>query len=130
MQMSKCNFKYKSTGKINFRDNRLVLETDPEISKYYQWFLVKAKISFIKPRYAPHITIVSDNEYDFSKNGLGMQKSLYEITFNYSPKIKEDKGWLFIPVEQFSLEKIRFEYGLDWCYDVVKGYHISLGKIP
>lgn len=116
---------FKSIGTVNYRNESVVLEVDPEISYYYQWWLQKKNIKFNKPFYSPHITIIRKGEL-FNDNRKYQDQ---EIEFLYSSDIKQDETyiWLHVMPNQ-SLISIRLDNGLDWCYDKLKGHHITLGN--
>lgn len=123
---------YKSVGVISLRENSLVLDTDPELSRYYFNMLIKNYPGpFNRPRYAPHITIVKHGEYVFPEN-YDIVKSGIEIEFQYLPTVENSKTYFYIPIveNQYGvLAGIRFKHGLDWCFDKQKGFHITIANI-
>lgn len=117
---------FKSVGTVNYRRESVVLEVDPQISFYYQWLLSKEGIRFNKPMYPAHITIIRKGEVEI--HDTKYQDN--EVEFSYNPGIRNDELFFWLSVETNErFEKIRLDYGLDWCYDKKKYYHMTIGNM-
>lgn len=123
---------YKSIGKTLIREGSLVLETDPELSRYYFSQLNKNLFAiFNKPRYPPHITIIRKGEYNFDEK-YDQIKNGMEIEFKYLPTVEYHNNYFYIPIAEYQfgfLAGIRFRHELDWCFDKEKGFHITIANI-
>jgi hypothetical protein len=119
---------FTSTGTLQYREGAIVLETDPEISRFYYTLLTKTLLgNFNKPRYAPHITIVNKKENIPAPIG-NFGGTL--ISFEYLPDIQYHNGYYFLPVKTNpEFVSIRQLYNLGRCYDLEKGYHITVANI-
>lgn len=117
---------HKSTGTVKYRNNSVVLDIDPEIARYYQWQLSQYLPKFNKPLYAPHITIIRDGE-------IVIWDTAYEnlrVDFYYHTYIINDELYYWLHVDKNDiLSDIRKYYGLDWCFDKQKEYHITIANI-
>lgn len=121
---------YTSSGLLKYRDSSLVVETDTELSRYYFHMLsLDIDVKYInKPRYSPHITVIREGEV--SPDILSLKKYNTHVDFEYENTVENDGVYFYIPVKPNDfLSCCRYEYGLDWCYDKKKGFHITIGNI-
>ena len=113
-----------SIGYFNFRNNALVIETDPELSRLYQFLLSKEVENFNIPIHNPHITVLSYSENCKYDNSLQGQ----EIEFEYTPCVNFDNGYYFIPVFSQYIMFFRISLGLPPLFDSIKGLHITIAN--
>jgi len=121
---------HTSTGLLVYRDSSVVVETDPELSRYYFNLMatVYGAIRINKPRYPPHITVIREGE--IHPDILSKKKYNSKVEFQYLSNVENDSLYFYIPVKPNDfLSCCRFECGLDWCYDKKKGFHITIGNM-
>ena len=116
---------FRSTGKIILRNNSLVVQTDPELSRYYfNQLKQNTQEKLNKPLHEPHITIIGNKET--------IIKTVPEATieFFYNPFIQFHNKYYYLHVEDSSqFVQIRIENNLEPFYDNVKGFHITIANI-
>lgn len=103
---------FKSYAKLDYSPLphfRLVGEIDPGIAEFYR-ALIPKHITFIKPMYAPHVSIVRK---EIPTNVAVWGKYQGELVeFWYSPYIFFGKIYCWLKVQSVRFEEIREELGL------------------
>ena len=123
-------FPFSSQGFLKYRDGALVIETDPEISRYY-FYLLSERVSekLNKPLHDPHITLIGWREVKPENIKLPDQIGSL-INFDYSPVVKYHNSYYYLGVKE---DPIFIEWrtlnGLEPFYDKVKGYHITIANV-
>jgi hypothetical protein len=117
---------FTSIGTIVAEDNfRVALDVEKELVRYYLSFVPK-NLTFNKPKFSPHITIVR-GKFEVPNKDCSFLNGR-QIEFSYSNQIKMNDKYLWIPAYSEELQQIRSDLGLDWCYDKEKGFHITIGN--
>ena len=113
-----------SFGTLCYRKESLVVEVSKDLAKLYQFLLSKEIEKYNIPLFDPHITIIRKGEIL-----TPIDIDQHEIEFFYYPYIDFHDEYYFIPIDKKNLETIRVNYGLDWCFDKEKGFHITIANI-
>lgn len=100
---------HTSLGTLLYSNDKLIVEIDKQITDYYLSLLPK-HISFNRQMYAPHISVVR-NEDPLNKD-LWSKYQGKEIEFYYSPAIHFGQVYFWLNVFCKELENIRQELGL------------------
>ena len=128
MNWYKTAQQFTGTGTLHYGPgDRVVLNIDPEITRYYRSFIPKSK-RVNSPRYYPHITVVrSGREQVTSPEKWGEHEGEL-ISFEYSPEVNE--GHTYYTIEAYSnrLEEIREELGLSRMRSGFNCFHITIGN--
>lgn len=123
---------FKSTGCLRYGENKLVLEADQELSRYY-FSLIPKYVKLNQQRYAPHISIVrkevpSKMEYWKKYDGEAVE-------FLYEPYVYNDETYYWINTFSNRLEEIRLELGLPVSSEYTrppggffKCFHMTIGN--
>ena len=101
---------YKSIGTLRYGFTHLVVDVDPEITRYYRALL--PKYVEIQPQmYPAHISVVRKETPP--KIELWRKYEGQKIEFNYNPVVHEGSVYFWLNVFCQQLEKIRVELGLE-----------------
>lgn len=117
---------FESCGKVNYRNNALVLDVNQDLGDYYSWFFKRETgLVLSKPLFGYHITIVS-----YKEKFIKMDLIKNEIKFSYKNTITVANSYVFIPVldNEFFFE-IRRKSQLKPYVNSGKPFHLSLGRI-
>lgn len=119
---------FKSTGIIKYRDSHAVVLIDPEIVRYYLYFI---NIKLRKQKHEPHISFVrKENPPNMELWGKYEGK---EIEFLYSNIIEFSDPYYFIGVKSEELHNIRVELGLPYARKTrtvfSDPFHITIGNV-
>jgi len=103
---------FKHSGVLHYSGAyRLVVDVDPELSRYYRSLLPKSWPCATQ-RYATHITVVRP-ERDVPPNLAAWGKYEGEnVEFHYEPGVRQGKVFYWLRVCSTRLEDIRLELGL------------------
>lgn len=116
--------RHRGIGILHFRDSRLVLEIDSDLSAYYRW-LVGARMPLLKPSHGTHITIT-----------VGVDASKYdnqEVSFEYSHFVRvsgdttdqdRSSSYYFLDVWCQELLDIRNQFRLPTNFKL----HLTIGR--
>lgn len=129
------SYMYRSTGVLEYDPHAriksepwwCILRTDPEIVRYYQWWLKKRyKLGFEKTIWGSHISVNRGAEplhKRFWKKYKGKK-----IQFTYDNEIYQPNPKFFcVNAYSTQLEEIREELGLSRLPPF--GFHITIGRI-
>jgi hypothetical protein len=101
---------FKSTGILRYSNDpyRLVLDVDPEISRYYRSMV--PKIHVLNPqKFAPHVTVVrAEHEVPLQLDAWGRYEG-ESVDFEYEPTIYHGTIYFWLNVFCTRLEDIRKE---------------------
>ena len=107
----------KSVGVLKYNQSRstgtywLVVEIDPEITRYYRALIPKS-IRSNKQMYAPHITVVREaKETPVNLEHWGKYQG-EEVEFEYSHEVQFSENYVWLNVWCQRLEEIRLELGM------------------
>lgn len=128
---------FPSAGILSYDDTdgfRLTVEVDRDLADYY-FSLIPKSHKAIRPRYAPHITVVRpEKEIPPKVRYWGSYEGEW-IVFYYDSNIFCDKGYYWLNVWCKRLEAIREELGLPiisrWTLPpsgFSKCFHCTIGK--
>ncbi len=125
---------FMSTGILRYFDDpcKLIVEVDTEIVRYYRNFVPKC-ISLNKQMYAPHISVVR-NEEPLLRDKWGAYEGK-EIYFAYSNYIHCGNVYYWLDAYSQVLEDLRVELGLKSNSDTTRPpdhrncFHITIGNI-
>jgi hypothetical protein len=120
-------------SKTEIAGYKLVVEIDPEISKFYR-SLIPKYIKIQPQKYTPHISVVRKTyELDLS---LWMSREGFAVSFFYCNVIRNCERYYWIDVFSIELEEIRKELGLPLHSrfigppkEYIHCFHITLGNI-
>ena len=123
---------FTSQGKLRYSENKLIVEVDKELSRFY--FSMIPKYHKVRTQmYAPHISVVR-KETPPQTVYWGMHEGEI-IDFMYEPWIYNDETYWWLNTFSTRLEDIRFELGLPVSspYTLppsgfVKCFHCTLGN--
>ena len=116
----------KGSGLLIQYDEKVIVEVDPELGRFYRSLIPKAK-GVHGTRYPPHITVVRKEEFVKSS-------SSFEVQFEYSTDIKNDHVYWWLPVQCRELNEFRVSLGLSkWSElcrppDGTDNFHITIGN--
>ena len=99
---------FKSQGILKYGTNKLIVEIDPEITRFYR-SLVPKYIQFNLPKYPPHISVVR-KEVPNPTNWKKYEGQIAE--FYYLPQIHQSQNYLWLNAFSLQLESIRLELDL------------------
>jgi len=129
--LSKNNL-FKSTGKLHYEDNKLVVETDRELARYY-FSLVPKYVKLNPQRYAPHISVVRKEvpaKMEHWKKYEGES-----VEFLYEPHVFHGDVYYWLNTFSTRLEEIRLELGLPVSSEYTrppggffKCFHMTIGN--
>jgi len=116
-------------GKLKYGyGNRLVVNVDPELTRFYR-SLIPKYIYFNIPKYYPHITVVR-GKYEAPLITEAWGKRDGEIVyFEYSPNIKFGDPYIWLTVRSEHIGKIRQELGLKEYAWKFKNYHLTIANM-
>ena len=103
---------YESVGILKYEDAplmKLVVEVDPEISRYYRALIPKYIVSN-RQMYAPHVSVVR-NEIPPNME-VWRKYDGQEVVFKYSNIVYSSVNYIWINIFCSRLEEIRSELGL------------------
>jgi hypothetical protein len=129
---------YKSSGiiKYNYIDgygHRMVVETDPELSRYY--FSLLPKYLHIKSQgWKPHISLIRNEIPAYPARIFAYIDQ--RVSFLYDPYIFNDEQYYWINCYSKELEAIREDVGLPYIGKFwkpplyyLRSFHITIGNI-
>jgi hypothetical protein len=103
---------YKSTGQLEYKGRRAVLNIDPEIARFYRSFIPKS-IKNQKPMYPAHITIVRTGIEVLSDMSLWGHRHGETLEFSYDPNICIGYKYIWLDAHSSELEGVRAFLGLE-----------------
>lgn len=123
---------FQSSGILHYGENKLIVEVDRELAKYY-FALVPKSINLQPQRYAPHISVVRK---ETPPNKQYWDKYEGEIIeFLYEPYVYNDEVYYWLNTFCNRLERIRLELGLPISSQYTrppsgfdKCFHITIGN--
>lgn len=133
LEVQGYNSMFNSNGILKYSDNssKLVVEVDPEISKYY-FSLIPKYFKLNKQMFAPHISVVRNIDVS---NMLSWNKyQNQEVLFEYESYIYMDETYCWLNIFASKLEDIRKELGLSPFGDVTlspngfHNFHMTIGN--
>ncbi len=121
-----------SVGPLRYHDGfKLNVEVDPEIVRLAR-ALVPKSIRLNRTRYAPHITVVRNEEVP--KPALwGTHEGAF-VEFEYEPIVYNDETYYWLRVFSSALTKVRLDLGLpessEWSRapDGFESFHVTIGN--
>ena len=127
---------FTSTGtlvtSVDRGNYKLIVEIDPEISNYYRSLIPKyCRVN--RQRYAPHISVVRDEEIRYWSEWNGLQGKV--ITFWYVGIIHSDETYFWLEVNSWDLQDLRVKLGLTSTSRITRSpdgnhsFHITLGNV-
>ncbi len=125
---------FNSVGILKYSDNpnKLVVEVDEEISRYYRYFVPKF-INLKRQAFPAHISVVrKENPLNMEFWGKYNNK---EVDFVYENVIYNDEVYYWLSAFSPDLEKIRLELGLSNISDITCSpdkkhkFHITIGNL-
>jgi hypothetical protein len=111
---------------------KLIVEVDPEIARLARWFVPK-HIDLLKPRYAPHITVVR-REVPTQLDKWGLYEGRI-VAFKYETFARNDETYWWLRVFSDDLAEVRRELGLagygrtSMAPDLKRCYHMTFGNM-
>lgn len=99
---------FKSIGVLHYVDDKLFVETDRDLSKYY-FGLVPKTVKLHPQRYAPHISVVRNEVPDME---CWKKYESEKIEFMYESYVYNGEVYYWLNVFCSRLEEIRVELGL------------------
>lgn len=125
---------FKSTGRLIYDpysklkavDNWLIVKTNYEISRYYQYWLKKNyDLSFDKTEWNTHISVVRGTP-PFNRAAWRKYQN-QRVGFSYSHEVYRHDWFFCLEVKSPDLEEIRAELGLPRT--PYAGFHLTVGRI-
>jgi hypothetical protein len=124
---------FKSIGTLRYFGDpyKLIVEIDPEISKYYQ-SLIPPYILYNKQRYEPHISVI--RKEIIPNLQLWGKYEGQDFEFEYDNFIYMSKNYLWLNVFSGDLEIIRLELGLTKTSETTRSpdgrhkFHTTIGN--
>lgn len=119
-----------SFGQLVYSD-KLIVEVDPEIGRYYRWFLPKSW-RMHRPLYAPHISVIRGEAIQYPE--FWGKYNNVEIAYEYDTIIHCNEVYAWLEVRSEFLKNIRLELGLPPTSNVTKSpdqqheFHITLAN--
>ena len=119
---------FTGTGTLHYGPgDRVVLNIDPEIARYYRSFIPKSK-RVNSTRYHPHITVIrSGREKAQNLESWGLHEG-ENFSFQYNPEVIEDHTYYTLKAYSKDLEDIRIELGLPRMRIGYDCFHITIGN--
>jgi hypothetical protein len=128
---------YNSIGTLRYGYSHLILDIDPEITRYYRSFLPKSL--YVKlPLYPAHVSIVRKESSLFLEkvSHLWGKYEGEKVEYVYSPLIHNRGVYFWLNAFSIRLEEIREELGLpliSYYKDIPERYkhtfHSTMGNI-
>lgn len=126
---------FKSTGKIIYDPHRpnlkkkkdwwVTLIVDPEITRYYRWFVMKRYwLKLHMPSWGSHVSIIRGEKPYNEYMHLWKKYHLKEVDFEYSNDIIFRRGFCFVEVKNDFLLNIRKEFKFLTNF----GLHLTIGR--
>ena len=119
---------HNCVGTLVYRGSSLVAEIDPEIGKYYRGFIPKS-IDYNIPRYPLHVTVVRGKYENAEHSKLWKSHDNKQIEFEYNSYVNIGKLYIWISARGDILKELRFELGLDECFDKFKLFHATIANM-
>lgn len=119
-------YPYSSTGELKWNltgPGTVMLLCDPEIIRYYTWFLAKKGVRLEYPKFSSHISVLRDEPY---APGLEGSSEGAFVTFSYGDLVTNGKHW-WLEVKSPALDAFRRRLGLPEHRR--SGFHLTLGRI-
>jgi hypothetical protein len=124
---------FKSTGKLLYVENKLILEIDKELSKYY-FSLVPKSYKLNPQKYDPHISVVRNEIPPRMEYWYKYQNEF--IDFLYEPYVYSGPIYYWLNTFSNRLEEIRLELGLPVSSEYTrppggffKCFHTTIGNV-
>ncbi len=116
------------TGTLHYEGNKLVLNIDPNLTKYYLKLIPKYHDA--KPQmYPAHITVVRGGKETINKPAAWGKYEGKEIHFTYDNDIQSDATYFYLNAYSPELEKIREELGLTKIRPGFNSFHITIANV-
>lgn len=116
-------------GRLKYgQGNRLVVNVDPELTRFYR-SLIPKHISFNIPKYYPHITVVRGKWEAPLLTNKWMKRENEIVYFEYSPNIQFGGLYIWLPIRSEAIGKLRQELGLNEYFWKFKEYHLTIANV-
>lgn len=133
--------KFKAKGKIRFsgwfyvgvdhpNPPWVVLDCEPDLPKYYAWFVRKHRgIKLLVPQWESHISVVRGESIDPELLEKYKKYEGKEFEFTYIADIvNENTEYFWLDVQCPELEQLRVDFGLPPT--PIFSFHLTIGKLP
>lgn len=118
-------------GFKKLKDNWSILTVNPELTRYYRWWMKFEKhVDLCEPSWGSHISVTRSPKLPKDKQALWKKYQGEIVDYEYSNIIKKAKDsknpghFYFIEVWSKRLDEIRNELGLPYH----PKYHITIGR--
>lgn len=120
--------KFQATGILRYSgDDRLALEIDGDLAKYYRSLLPKY-VEIQSQAYKPHVTVVRTGIENPTNPAAWKKHEGEKVPFMYEGRVYYDSPYFYLKARSDRLEDIREELGLERVRPGYKDFHITIGN--